>query len=37
MAHLNAEVIHTAIEPGIIDNAMIAKCILEYGKQESSS
>lgn len=28
---LNSLIIHPAIEPGVIDNAMITRCILEYG------
>lgn len=28
---LNSLIIHPAIEPGVIDNAMITRCIIEYG------
>lgn len=28
---LNSLIIHPAIEPGVIDNAMLTRCILEYG------
>lgn len=29
--NLNALLIHPAIEPGVIDNAMLTKCILAEG------
>lgn len=29
---LNSLIIHPDIEPGVIDNAMLIRCILEYGK-----
>lgn len=29
---LNSLIIHPAIEPGVIDNAMLIRCILDYGK-----
>lgn len=28
---LNSLIIHPDIEPGVIDNAMLTRCILEYG------
>lgn len=30
--NLNALLIHPAIEPGVIDNAMLTKCILAEGE-----
>ncbi|XP_045526239.1 dynein regulatory complex subunit 3-like [Pieris brassicae] len=33
---LNSLIIHPAIEPGVIDNAMITRCILEYGPTEEA-
>lgn len=29
---LNSLIIHPDIEPGVIDNAMLTRCILEYGR-----
>ncbi|CAK1544955.1 unnamed protein product [Leptosia nina] len=33
---LNSLIIHPDIEPGVIDNAMITRCILEYGPTEEA-
>ncbi|KAJ0178160.1 hypothetical protein K1T71_005983 [Dendrolimus kikuchii] len=33
---LNSLIIHPSIEPGVIDNAMITRCILEYGPTEEA-
>ncbi|XP_045495729.1 dynein regulatory complex subunit 3-like [Colias croceus] len=33
---LNSLIIHPAIEPGVIDNAMLTRCILEYGPTEEA-
>ncbi|XP_013190894.1 dynein regulatory complex subunit 3 [Amyelois transitella] len=33
---LNSLIIHPNIEPGVIDNAMITRCILEYGPKEEA-
>ncbi|XP_050675184.1 dynein regulatory complex subunit 3-like [Leptidea sinapis] len=33
---LNTFIIHPEIEPGVIDNAMITRCILEYGPTEEA-
>ncbi|XP_047534682.1 dynein regulatory complex subunit 3-like [Vanessa atalanta] len=33
---LNSLIIHPDIEPGVIDNAMLTRCILEYGPKEEA-
>ncbi|KPI97248.1 PREDICTED: leucine-rich repeat-containing protein 48-like [Papilio xuthus] len=33
---LNSLIIHPDIEPGVIDNAMLTRCILEYGPTEEA-
>ncbi|XP_049874456.1 dynein regulatory complex subunit 3-like [Pectinophora gossypiella] len=33
---LNSLIIHPAIEPGVIDNAMLTRCILEHGPTEEA-
>ncbi|XP_045766707.1 dynein regulatory complex subunit 3-like isoform X1 [Maniola jurtina] len=33
---LNSLIIHPAIEPGVIDNEMLTRCILEYGPTEEA-
>ncbi|KAL0871762.1 hypothetical protein ABMA27_004260 [Loxostege sticticalis] len=34
--NLNSLIIHPDIEPGVIDNAMLTRCILEYGPTEEA-
>ncbi|XP_063828297.1 dynein regulatory complex subunit 3 [Ostrinia nubilalis] len=34
--NLNCLIIHPDIEPGVIDNAMLTRCILEYGPTEEA-